>query len=216
MTSGTNDRLNGIWGSSGRDVFAVGYSGGAGTSTILHYDGSAWSTMSTGTTNYLYLNGIWGSSGSDVFAVGAYGIIAHYDGSAWSPMTSGATNGLHGIWGSSDNDVFAVGNSGTILYYDTSLPTAYVSKNDNTCGNKSPCHQTIQGAMNASSGGNIVKVSQGTYTEAPTWNTAGTVSISGGWNEDFTLRTGTTEMYAPSATGTGSVKVLPNVRIIPN
>ena len=37
--------LYGVWGSSGSDVFAVGDSG-----TILHYDGSTWSAMSSGTT----------------------------------------------------------------------------------------------------------------------------------------------------------------------
>ena len=45
------------------DVFAVGDGG-----TILHYNGSTWSSMTSGTTNYL--RGVWGSSGSDVFAVG--------------------------------------------------------------------------------------------------------------------------------------------------
>jgi hypothetical protein len=34
MDSGTGNHLEGIWGSSGSDVFAVGYGG-----TILHYSG---------------------------------------------------------------------------------------------------------------------------------------------------------------------------------
>ena len=55
--------LSAVWGSSGSDVFAVG-----GGGTILHYDGSSWSGMSSGTSNGLA--GVWGSSGSDVFAVG--------------------------------------------------------------------------------------------------------------------------------------------------
>ena len=38
-----------MWGSSGGDVFAVGSDG-----TILHYDGTAWSAMGSGTTNDLY------------------------------------------------------------------------------------------------------------------------------------------------------------------
>ena len=41
-------QLDGVWGSSATDVFAVGDSG-----TILHYNGSAWSAMSSGTTNEL-------------------------------------------------------------------------------------------------------------------------------------------------------------------
>jgi hypothetical protein len=65
--------LLGVWGSSGSDVFAVGGSG-----TILHYDGSSWSSMSSGTSNHL--GGVWGSSGSDVFAVGEGGTVLHYSG----------------------------------------------------------------------------------------------------------------------------------------
>ena len=65
MTSGTTYHLYGVWGSSGSDVFAVG-----GNGTILHYNGSAWSSMTSGTTNNLL--GVWGSSGSDVFAVGEW------------------------------------------------------------------------------------------------------------------------------------------------
>jgi photosystem II stability/assembly factor-like uncharacterized protein len=69
----TGNWLYGVWGSSGGDVFTVGDAG-----TILHYDGSTWSTMSSGTTERLY--GVWGSSGSDVFVVGDYGTILHYGG----------------------------------------------------------------------------------------------------------------------------------------
>ena len=77
-----------MWGSSGSDVFAVGVYG-----TILHYDGSSWSAMSSGTSADSH--GVWGSTGSDVFAVGN-GTILHYDGSAWSAMSSGTD---HGSWG---------------------------------------------------------------------------------------------------------------------
>ncbi len=110
-TSGTTNGLNGVWGNSRSDVFAVGQRG-----TILHYDGSAWSAMASGTTSRL--NGVWGSSSSDVFAVGGAGTILHYNGSFWSAMTSGTTDNLWGVRGSSSSDVFAVGGYGTILYYN--------------------------------------------------------------------------------------------------
>jgi hypothetical protein len=60
-----------VWGSSPSNVFAVGTGG-----TILHYNGSMWSPMVSGTTNFL--NAVWGSSSSDVFAVGDGGTILHY------------------------------------------------------------------------------------------------------------------------------------------
>ena len=100
-----------VWGSSSSDVFAAGDGG-----IILHYDGSAWSPIKSGTT--VELPTLWGTSGRDVFLVGFSGTILHYDGSAWSPMESGTYNNLIGVWGTSGSDVFAAGWSGTILHYD--------------------------------------------------------------------------------------------------
>jgi hypothetical protein len=116
--------LDGVWGSSSSDVFAVGYSG-----TILHYNGSAWSTMTSHTSYPLYA--VWGSSSSDVFAVGEAGTILHYNGSVWSAMTSRTTNDLDGVWGSSSSDVFAVGKAGTIRHYNGSVWRAMISRTTN-------------------------------------------------------------------------------------
>ena len=52
-----------VWGSGASDVWAVGDSG-----TILHWDGSAWTSASSGTTFALF--GVWGSGANDVWAVG--------------------------------------------------------------------------------------------------------------------------------------------------
>jgi hypothetical protein len=113
--------LNAVWGASGSDVFAVGEVG-----TIIHYDGSVWTSMDSGTTENL--EAVWGSSGSDVFAVGWDGIILHYDGSSWTEMESQTTAMLRDVWGASSSDIFAVGKEGTILHYDgsswTEMPIA--------------------------------------------------------------------------------------------
>jgi hypothetical protein len=116
--------LPGVWGSSGSDVFAVGQYG-----TLLHYDGTGWSAMNSGTTKHL--NGVWGKSESDVFAVGSQGTILHYNGATWSAMSSGTTMAyLNGVWGSSGSDVFAVGDRGTILHYDGTAWNAMISGTD--------------------------------------------------------------------------------------
>ena len=106
-----SNNLGGVWGSSSSDVFAVGDYG-----TILHYNGSTWVNMSSGTSKLLY--SVWGTSSSDVFAVGYDGTILHYNGSTWSAMRSYYAGILWGVWGSSSSDVFAVGDSGTILHYN--------------------------------------------------------------------------------------------------
>jgi hypothetical protein len=113
------DHLSGVWGTSSTDVFAVGDYG-----TILHYDGTEWSPMTSGIDKYL--GGVWGTSSSDVYAVehlwdGANwnGTILHYDGSSWSAMTGEMTwRPISAVWGTSSSDLYAVGGGGTILHYD--------------------------------------------------------------------------------------------------
>ena len=107
------ESINGIWGTSATNIFTVGFDG-----TILHYDGTSWSSMTSVTTAHLY--SIWGSSANDIFAVGDGGTVLHYDGTSWKSMPSGTTSQLQSIWGSSANDVFAVGGTffGEIVHYD--------------------------------------------------------------------------------------------------
>ncbi len=110
----TTKHLHDIWCSASGDVFAVGMGG-----AILHYNGTYWSSMTSGTYSNLY--GVWGSSAGDVFAVGDSGTILHYNGTIWSAMTSSTSFNLNGVWGSSASNVFAVGDGGTILHYNGTI-----------------------------------------------------------------------------------------------
>ncbi|MHB8809876.1 MAG: BACON domain-containing protein [Desulfobulbaceae bacterium] len=104
--------LRSIWGSSAADFFAVGESG-----TVLHSDGTTWTTMTSDTTQWL--NAIWGDPQTgEVFAVGENGTIIHYDGTTWNAMTSGVSVSLHGIYGTAADNLYAVGDSGVVLHYD--------------------------------------------------------------------------------------------------
>lgn len=104
MESNIDDTpLYAVWGSSGSDVFAAGWMG-----TIVHYNGSIWSPMSSGVN--VSINDIWGSSGSDVYAVGNTGVLLHYNGSSWSEVSNSATEDLLGIDGISGSDIYAVGD----------------------------------------------------------------------------------------------------------
>src|SRR2546426_2942663 len=58
--------LTSVWGSASTDVWAVGYGG-----TILHWDGSAWAGVPSGTPNTLY--GVWGGGRTDGWAAGGAG-----------------------------------------------------------------------------------------------------------------------------------------------
>ncbi|MHC5036049.1 MAG: fibronectin type III domain-containing protein, partial [Planctomycetota bacterium] len=118
--------LYGLWGASGTDVFAVGSS-----NSILHWDGSRWSTMNPAKTSMAFFD-VWGASGTDVFAVGGYrtfhtfaGQAYHYDGTSWSAMTlPNAYTPLYGVWGASGTNVFAVGMGGRIFQYNGAVWTA--------------------------------------------------------------------------------------------
>ena len=131
MTSNTSGDLEGVWGSSASDIFAVGEDG-----VIVHYDGNPegeWENMpiSPSRPNSLPQNykwrffDIWGSSPTNVFAVG-YGLggaIYHYDGDSWTEMKTPfqPTNrgmSFDGIWGNSATNVFVVGSGGAILHYN--------------------------------------------------------------------------------------------------
>ncbi len=79
-----------VWGSSASDVWVVGSVG-----TVLHWNGSSWSTARTGTGSQL--TGVWSTSASDAWAVGSAGTILHWNGSAWSNVASGTTAGLDGV-----------------------------------------------------------------------------------------------------------------------
>ena len=52
MTSGTTYDLKAIYGSGASDIYAVGYTiGPPSLSVILHYDGTSWTPQSSGLAN---------------------------------------------------------------------------------------------------------------------------------------------------------------------
>lgn len=79
--SGGADELHAIWGSGPNDVWAAG--GTANVGTIAHYDGSRWSSRSSGLAGAGW-NAISGTSANDVWLAGNYGRVGHYDGEKWT------------------------------------------------------------------------------------------------------------------------------------
>jgi len=101
-----------VWGTSTSDVFVVGPGG-----LISHFNGTAWSSMPSGTTANLFA--IWGSGPNDVFAVGNNATVVHYDGSTWTKMTVPASATLSAVGGSGPTDVFVLSGDGVLLHYDS-------------------------------------------------------------------------------------------------
>ncbi len=99
--------LRAVWGTGASDVWAAG-SGG----TIIHFDGSDWSPVSSGVRNTI--NAIWGSGPDDVYLAGSADAIFHGARAAGqSPVVTKLALGRQGIegkkintvWGTSPDDV---------------------------------------------------------------------------------------------------------------
>jgi hypothetical protein len=111
--------LHSSWGTSSANMYSVGDGG-----TILHFDGTNWTRMVSGTTKNLY--SIWGTSDGDIWAAGFYSTTAetglvHYDGTAWQsidPKTVGnigpGADGIGAVWtcDSSGTPVVVLAGSG--------------------------------------------------------------------------------------------------------
>jgi hypothetical protein len=71
--------LHDIHGVSSQSVFVVGAGG-----TILHFNGTDWTPMASGTQ--VDLVGVWAESDNDVYAVGR-SILLHHDGISWGELS---------------------------------------------------------------------------------------------------------------------------------
>ena len=98
-----------VWGTSERDVWAVG--GPLGNSgfeaLVMRYDGTAWRRLPAGGMETFWW--VHGTSATDVWLVGEKGRIAHWDGLRLEERVSGTSATLFGVWAASPNDAWAVG-----------------------------------------------------------------------------------------------------------
>lgn len=135
----SSNELFGVSAASANDVWAVGhtYDYSDGQSLILHWDGTAWTDVSTpdpGLGGWLY--GVEVVSPNDVWAVGTnyvdflqVSLIKHWDGTSWtvvpSPNVGPFVNTFLSVSATSANDVWAVGYHlelfGTSQEYQTSV-----------------------------------------------------------------------------------------------
>jgi hypothetical protein len=102
-----------VWGSSARDVYVVGQSGGA-----LHYDGSAWRELALGTAEDLIA--VWGTGPDRVAVVGgrSSALLATFDGARWNTESLAPLPGLNGIWFEASGPLHVAGIEGTLAHVD--------------------------------------------------------------------------------------------------
>ncbi len=108
-----HDHLNNIGGSSRNNLMVVGDGG-----LVMHYDGTAWSSMIVEDTTNEDLNAVYVSDSGKWTLYGSWNKFFRYDGNGWSEPALPEGSDFSGFWGSGDR-VFAVGN-GIILSSDNS------------------------------------------------------------------------------------------------
>ena len=111
ITTPTTADLNGIWGASQSNVWAVGNLG-----VIIHWNGVKWNAVASPTE--MSLKGIWGRAEDDIYAVGEAGALVHWDGTEWTTVRSNTLANLRSVWGLNENDIYAVGQGATIMHYN--------------------------------------------------------------------------------------------------
>lgn len=113
ITAGLQD----VWGTSPTDVWAVGDQG-----TALHWNGSIWSMVPTGTTT-AGLRTVSGTGSNDVWTIGNEGAL-HWNGSAWTavpglPAVPAGNTFLGDVWAVSPNNVWvALGFPDSLAHFD--------------------------------------------------------------------------------------------------
>jgi hypothetical protein len=84
VLSSINGWIRGLWGTSSKNLFAVG-----GGGMILHFNGTTWSEMFSGTNIHLW--DIWGFSDHEIYASGyddsiGKGVLLFFNGSSWQKL----------------------------------------------------------------------------------------------------------------------------------
>ena len=103
-TGGWVVRLD-VW---GVDVWAVGNAGKA-----FHWDGTAWTEVSSGLAVNLY--SVRGDTAGKVWATGDNGLVLRWTGSGWATEKTGTLKPLYGLAPLGDAGLLVVGQDGAVL-----------------------------------------------------------------------------------------------------
>jgi hypothetical protein len=109
------DKLGSVHMVSATDGWAVGRDG-----TILHYDGTSWSTASSPTSEHL--EAVVMVSATDGWAVGKKGEILRYTCTSWTTVPSPTIEDLNGLSFVNPREGWAVGDTGTIANLSAPQP----------------------------------------------------------------------------------------------
>lgn len=104
----TSYTLSEVWGTGANDVWAVGggYHGGGPESTVLHWNGAAWTEVQTG--GPATAAAVYSPNPDKVYVVGYRGMIHKRSGGQWLSESSGQDRWIKAVAPVADNDVITV------------------------------------------------------------------------------------------------------------
>jgi len=98
--------------------------------------------------------------------------------------------------------VTATNSEGTSYGVDRTFTTTVIYvEPSGSCGGNSPCHPTIQDAIDEAGSGGVIRIAKESYDEDITLGSSGNVTIEGGWDSSFATRSFT----AGSSTSTAII-----------
>jgi hypothetical protein len=103
---GSTVSLRGVYATSSTDAWAVG------DGTVLHWNGTNWSSVSVPAQTYY---AVWAAGASDVW-VGGNGGVMHWDGANWTSPPGFPPGTVMALGGASSNDVWAAGSN--VMHWD--------------------------------------------------------------------------------------------------
>ncbi|HKG91138.1 MAG TPA: hypothetical protein VKA84_04580 [Gemmatimonadaceae bacterium] len=151
--------LRAVWGTSPSNVFVAGDAG-----TLLRWDGTSWTAISTGTN--ITLSTIWGSGPTDVYASGAGGVAVHWTGGATATRET-IGSGVTAIAGTGPGTVVAVGSGGSSWVRQSTGTWTFVETNST---------RNLNGMFGSSAAGIVAVGDNGTImrhtgaTSADSWS----------------------------------------------
>lgn len=188
MQSPTGEVLRSLWVVADNDVYA------AGQGVIIHYDGTAWSTLAYPMTGFA-INAIWASTGGEVVAVDQDGAVFRRTGDSWLTITPSPQVPLRGIWGAGTTELFVVGVTGAILRYDG---TTWMPMTSNTTSTLSAIWgSSATNLVAAGNAGTIQRYNGSNWQAAPGTPITG-VTFRGVW-------TISSQIFAVGATSAGLI-----------
>jgi len=109
-----------LWGFSASDAWAVGQAG-----VLVHWNGSTWTAVSSGTT--AKLSGLRGAASNDVWAAGINQtpnitdreVVIHWNGTSWAAAPKPAGALLSAIWGRATDDLWGTSNQSAFHWNGT-------------------------------------------------------------------------------------------------